>query len=208
VTSPNQLIFLNRTPPSVGKKSLNIQFYGGTIAYAISENIGFDSIPYSNICFPADTLITTDQGNIAIGDIQAGTHTLHKKRIVALTKTIPENKYFICFEKDALYPDVPSQRTIMTGNHCLFYKGQFIPAKYFLGMEGISQVEHSGPVYNILMEDKDSMLVNSLICETLHPQNKIADLFRGGSLEAYQSYYQDKKGEVELYCKKHGLRVI
>ena len=209
ITNNNQLVFLNRTPPSLGIKKIQIQFYvgysDGNIGIIISENMDFESIPLSNICFPSDTPILTDQGNIPIVDIQPGVHTLHQKKIVAITKTIPENKSLICFEKDALYPNVPSQRTLMSVAHCVFYKGKFIPAKYFKGMDGISEVDYRGPLYNVLMEDHDSMLVNSLICETLHPQNKIAKLFTGGSLEEYQLYYEAKKIEIEHYCKTHGL---
>jgi len=33
-------------------------------------------------------------------------------------------------------------------------------------------------LYNVLMEQPDKMMVNNLICETLHPENCIAKLYR------------------------------
>ena len=213
ITDQNKLVFMNRAAPSVGIKNLNVQFYvgytAGNIGFTISESFLFEMLPSSNICFPADTPITSDQGTIPISNLYPEIHTLHKKKIVAITKTLSEDNKLVCFEKDSLYPSVPSQRTSMTGGHCVFYKGHFIPAKYFIGMDGIYEIEHNEPVYNVLMEDKECMLVNSLLCETLHPQNKIAQLFSNGcSLQEYTSYYEDKKQEVEQYCKIHGLRVL
>jgi hypothetical protein len=32
------------------------------------------------------------------------------------------------------------------------------------------------PMYNVLMEDYDVILVNNMVCETLDPDNKMADL--------------------------------
>jgi hypothetical protein len=159
---------------------LIVQFkVGTTVTIPISEGISYEELPQSNICFTADTPVTTDQGNIQISRIQPGIHTIHKKPIVAITKTFHDDKYLICFEKDALYPNVPSQRTLMTKNHGVFYKGWFIPAHYFIQKNGVSQVEHKEqePLYNVLMEEKEAMLVNSLICETLSPLNKIVPLF-------------------------------
>jgi hypothetical protein len=205
-TNTNQLVFLNRTPPSIGMKNLTVQFYvgyfDGNIGYPISENIQYEALAAANICFTGDTPITTDQGNIPISLIQPEIHTIHKKRIVAITKTIMDEDYMISFEKDSLYPEVPSQRTVMTRGHKVFYKGRFIAAKYLsdMGIKGVCKIENKNKnerVYNVLMEDSEVMMVNHLICETLHPQNKIAKLFtEGASLSEYSLYYEKLKNEV------------
>lgn len=202
ITNQNQLVFQNRTPPSIGVKNFRIGFYvgyfDGNFGYPISENIAYEALAASNVCFTGDTPITTDQGNIPISLIQPEVHTIQKKKIVAITKTINDD-YLVCFEKDALYPNVPSQRTVMTKTHRLFYKGRFIHARDFLGMERVTKIEDNGePVYNVLMEECGHVLVNHLICETLNPQNKIAKLFtEGASLSEYASYYETRKKEFE-----------
>ena len=44
--------------------------------------------------------------------------------------------------------------------------------------KGVKKVKYTGQVlYNVLLENHDKMLVNNLICETLHPQNKVARLY-------------------------------
>jgi hypothetical protein len=133
----------------------------------------------SNICFPAGTPIVTNQGIIAINKINPEIHTIRNKKIVAITKTVSPDKYLVRFEKDALAANLPSEATTMTQNHMLFYKGKMMKAKEFLKThnESVSKVPYKGTVlYNVLMEEHDKMLVNNLICETLHPENYVAQM--------------------------------
>jgi hypothetical protein len=68
----------------------------------------------------------------------------------------------------------------MSKNHCIFYKGEMIPAKNFVGkFENVKKIKYTGEVlYNVLMEKHDKMMVNNLICETLHPENRTAVLYK------------------------------
>jgi len=132
----------------------------------------------SNVCFPAKTPIVTNQGIIHIDKINPAIHTIRNKKIVAITKTVSQDKYLICFEKDALGTNMPSQKTIITQNHEILYKGRMTKAKDFLqNFENVKKVKYSGEVlYNVLMEEHNKMVVNNLICETLHPENGVAKL--------------------------------
>ena len=53
-------------------------------------------------------------------------------------------------------------------------------AKEFVGLNnGIYLKKYRGDIlYNVLMEEHDKLVVNNLICETLHPKNKIAKLYK------------------------------
>ena len=137
-------------------------------------------MPISDICFLAGTPITTNQGPIPIERLNPAVHTIRNKRIVGVVQTISPDKYLVCFEKDAIAENVPSQRTVISRNHELFYKGKMIPAKYFVGkFENVRKIKYNGEtLYNVLMEEHDKMLVNNLICETLHPENSIAQLYQ------------------------------
>ena len=45
--------------------------------------------------------------------------------------------------------------------------------------ENVKKVKYTGEVlYNVLMQEPDKMMVNNLICETLHPENGIAKLYK------------------------------
>ena len=134
----------------------------------------------SNICFPGETLITTNQGNVPIEQINPIIHTIRNKKIVAITKTTTPDKYLVCFEKDSLGKNIPSKTTIITENHRIFYRGKMLKAKLFIEkFVSVYKIEYTGEfLYNVLMEDDNKMMVNNLICETLSPTNSIAQIYK------------------------------
>ena len=52
-------------------------------------------------------------------------------------------------------------------------------AKEFVGrIKNVTRVQYKGQIlYNVLMEEHNKMIVNNLLCETLHPNNIIAKLY-------------------------------
>jgi hypothetical protein len=131
-----------------------------------------------NICFPAGTPVTTDQGPVAIEKLNLDKHTIRGKEIVAITQTRPLQQYIVCFEKDALSNNVPSQQTLCSNNHKVFYKGEMIKAKDMTDLcKNVHFVDYNGEtLYNVLLKTHDKMMVNNLICETLHPKNIMAKI--------------------------------
>ena len=140
-----------------------------------------DVVTISNICFPAKTPITCNQGIIHIDKIDPAIHTIRNMKIVAITKSVTPDSYLVQFEKDALGKNMPCERTTMSKNHCIMYNGKMIPAKIFTKThcQNVKKVPYSGEVlYNVLLEQYDKMVVNNLICETVHPNNFIAQLYK------------------------------
>ena len=126
----------------------------------------------SNICFRHNTPILTDQGLYEISNIDTKYHTIRGKEIKQVTKTISLGKYLVLVEKDSLYKNVPSNNTIMTIEHCILYNGKMLAIKNFVNNKTILYIKNTGEVlYNILLETQDVMMVNNMICETLHPDN-------------------------------------
>jgi len=87
----------------------------------------------------------------------------------------------VCIEKDALGPNVPSQKTITTKDHQIFFNKQMIEPRKLVGqLEGVRYIKNKGEIlYNVLMEQHDKMIVNNMITETLHPDNLVAKLHTG-----------------------------
>jgi len=133
------------------------------------------------ICFVAGTPVKTDQGLIEIEKINPKKHTIRNKKIVAITQTICPQKLLVCIEKDALGPNVPSQKTITTKDHQIFFNKQMIEPRKLVGqLEGVRYIKNKGEIlYNVLMEQHDKMIVNNMITETLHPDNLVAKLHTG-----------------------------
>jgi hypothetical protein len=85
----------------------------------------------------------------------------------------------ICFEKNSIALDYPTEKTVISKRHKIYYKGKMIEAQYFVNhFKNVYEVEYNGEIlYNVLMEDYSKMSVNNLVCETLHPNNIIAKLY-------------------------------
>jgi len=134
----------------------------------------------SNICFVAGTPVNTDQGAVAIDKLDVSKHTIRGKRIVAVTKTISEEKHLVRIRKDALAKNVPSQDTLTTQNHTFFYNGNMVEAKHLVSqMDNAVLVKYDGStLYNVLQDKHEKMVVNNLIAETLHPEHGIAKMYR------------------------------
>ena len=135
--------------------------------------------PISTACFPAGTLIVTNQGIIPIDKINPEIHTIRNKKILAITKSVSMDKYLVKFEKDSLGKNIPSETTIMTQGHSVFYKGKMILAKEFVKhMENVKKIPYNGEiVYNILLEKYDKMVVNNLICNTMPTNHLLSILY-------------------------------
>lgn len=133
------------------------------------------------ICFPKGTPVTTNQGNIAIELLDPDVHTIRNKRIIAITHSQPLHTYIVSIEKDALGANIPNARTQISKEHKVYYKGEMIKAKELVKVcRGVTKIPYTGEtLYNVLMEKHDKMMINNLICETLHPENIMAKIHIG-----------------------------
>lgn len=130
----------------------------------------------TDICFPAGTPILTDQGTFPIETLT--TQTLNQNSIVRITKTLGTEEQLVCFEKDALGKDQPSQLTVMTMNHRVEKDGKMVKAKECLNGTTVHAEWYMGEyLYNVLLETHSVMNVNGLICETLDPENDVAKFY-------------------------------
>jgi len=146
----------------------------------------------SNICFPANTPVKTNRGLIPIQKIDPSKHTINFKKIVEITETVSKDDYLVCFKKHSLKYNIPSQDTLISKDHKILYENELISAENLLDRlkmnkryskddsenEKIVKVPYNGePLYNVLMEEYDTMSVNNMTCETLHPNNLVAKLY-------------------------------
>ena len=166
---------------------IDVSYYGyNTNTFTLNVTIN------ANVCFLEVTPVLTDQGVIDIDKIIPEIHTIQNKKIIAITKTVSEDEYLICFEKNALGYNIPSERTIISKNHLVFNKEKMIKAEEFMKeYENVHKIKYSRePLYNVLMEKHDKILVNNLICETLNPISSLAQLYINPE-EFYKKYFQN-----------------
>jgi hypothetical protein len=160
---------------TLAKSGLYLYSYYGRNFYTASVA----DAPISNVCFPAGTPVSTDQGVVPIEQLDKSVHTIRGKPIVALTKTLSRDSYLVCFEPDSFCPGLPEKRTIMSKEHAVMYKGAWTKARKLV-QSGIGKKtkNHGHPLYNILLEEEGVCVVNGLLCETLHPQSGMARLYK------------------------------
>ena len=133
----------------------------------------------SPICFAKGTIISTDQGNVEIQNIIPGKHTICKKAICHITKTISPEKKIVCVKKNAFGNNKPNKAITMSGNHCIQpKKGSLVKAKdLVLSNPKMKFVDYNQePLYNVLMEDHNVIKVQNLEVETLDPENIVAKI--------------------------------
>ena len=164
---------------SVASNNTNVQIVvGDNTTPAPTSNPG--TTPSSNVCFPAKTPVLTNQGPVNIEDINPAVHTIRNKKIVAITKTVAHDKNLVRIAKHALGHLYPEKTTFISQNHKVFFQGQMVKAKHLVDeANGVTLVPYNGEaLYNVLLEEHEKMQVNNLIVETLHPEHKVAKLYR------------------------------
>ena len=134
-----------------------------------------------SICFPKGTPVTTNQGVLSIEKLCPGVHTIRGKKITAVTCTRPNTSHIVLIKKHALGKNVPCASTQISNHHRVFYKGHMVKASDLVNMcEGVVKTPYTGEtLYNVVMKKHDKMMVNNLICETLHPDNVMARICAG-----------------------------
>jgi biotin operon repressor len=154
--------------------------YTATQLQSAGYTITTPTTPSSNVCFPAKTPILTNCGPINIEDIDPAVHTIRNKKIVAITKTVAHDKNLVRIAKHALGHLYPEKPTLISQNHKVFFQGQMVKAKHLVDeARGVTLVPYNGEIlYNVLLEQYEKMQVNNLIVETLHPEHKVAKLYR------------------------------
>lgn len=158
-------------------------------------------VTIGNICFPGNTPIHTDQGIVSIKMVDANIHTINSKQIVAITKTILLKKFLVCFEQHSLGMNYPSQRTLMSGEHKVKYNNKMIEARKFVGcFEGVKVAKYNGQIlYNILLDTHETINVNGLVCETLNPNNAIAQIYLNELSKETRSDIIKKMNDTRAY---------
>jgi len=123
--------------------------------------------------------VLTDDGLIDIDKINPDIHTIKNKKIIGLTKTVSLDKFLICFEKDSIDKNIPNKKTILSKKQKVYYNEKFIEAINLINNENIVKINYydSKILYNILMEDYNTMTVNNMIVDTLHSKNIVAQLY-------------------------------
>jgi len=180
-------------------------------SYNITEMVLFvnaNAVPNAPICFPAGTLVLTDQGEVAIDKIDIKKNTIGGKEIIAITESIPLDNYLICIEKGSLSYNVPNRRTIISKDHKIMCNKNLIRAECLIEYTPSAyKVNYDKKkLYNVLLREHSTMSVNNLTVETLNPKSSVAKIYTGnytpkqrnGLIKAFNKYNQEMRKKTVL----------
>jgi len=124
-------------------------------------------------CFPGDTLIETDQGEIMIKNITTK-NTIHGAPVKKLLKARFTEESIIKIKQNAFGHNIPKRDTFITSGHGIYVKSnEFVRARDLVGNKMITKFPFNETfVYNILLPEYSYMYVNDICCETLNPAYK------------------------------------
>ena len=141
------------------------------------------------ICFPENTPITTDQGIVAIQDLEKDSYTINRNKVLGVVSHKPKSPIdMVLFKQHSLGYNMPNKDTLMTRNHQVYYNNVPREAiayttnafklnktilKGFPNNPKPQLTRYNKEVYNVMLEDGHKMKVNNLLVETLHPSNRL-----------------------------------
>jgi len=96
--------------------------------------------------------------------------------------------------KDSLGRNIPSQDTITSSRHKVYYNNKMMEAREISNInKNVIKIKYNKSIlYNILLDKYSVINVNNMICETLHHDNIIAKLY---------TRFSDKKSRDEIVYK-------
>lgn len=157
--------------------AITTQVPSTTVLATVTRTISV--IPYiAPICFYAGAKVLTDQGEVEIQNIVPHKNSIDGMLVCDVTKVLNSEESMTYIKKDALATSVPYCDTYITNKHKVLYDGCLVQARDLVDMVGdqskVSLERYSGsPVYNVVLMEPHTMVVNGMTCETLHPRNVV-----------------------------------
>jgi surface protein len=165
--------------------------YGSITGFGDTPSDSFFIGPNNNqvICFPENTPITTDQGIVAIQDLEKDSYTINGNKVLGVVSYKPKSSIdMVLFKQHSLGYNMPNKDTLMTRNHQVYYNN--IPREAIAyttnaiklnksTLKGLPNnpkpkvIQYNQEVYNVMLEDGHKMKVNNMLVETLDPSNKL-----------------------------------
>lgn len=142
---------------------------------------GVDATTYgyssSSICFVKDTMVMTNNGSIAVQDLERGMRikTLNGYKMLArlIVTTNKDNTDFVSFKKNSISKDVPNRDLTITCGHPIYYKGDYYNPEDFANNNNFPNVKYlkanKCKLYQLQFETHEVVYVNNFTATSLPP---------------------------------------
>lgn len=152
------------------------------VGYTLSANANGDLV--YEVCFLSDTMIKTPDGELAVQNISAGDYVQTYCNGQEVSKVVvwagkahtrvrvdlsdDEAGYPVRILRDAISPGVPSKDLLITAEHCLFFEGNFIPARMLVNGRSIfyDKTITSYDYYHIETDEHSVIIADGMLTES------------------------------------------
>jgi hypothetical protein len=155
---------------------------------ALTNNNSNINLPSAQSCFRKGTLVKTDQGTIEIQNIQAGFNTINNKEIKCLTAV---------YNSDGMVK--PSNTMYMQKDHKLMISPFEFSALLTSGKIQFESSSSDELLYNVLLENHETMMVENIQVETLNPELEISKYFMGDRSKEHKALIENNT-EKMVFC--------
>ena len=156
-------------------------------------------IPSTQSCFRKDTLLKTDQGTIKIQNVVAGYHTINNKEIKCVTAVYNSDGMIVKIEKDCLGENKPSNTIYMQKDHKLMISPFEFSALLTSGKIQLEKSSSDEILYNILLDNHETMMIENIQVETLDPKLEISKYFMGTRSEEHKALIESNTPKM-VFC--------
>lgn len=140
-------------------------------------------------------IITTDQGDLDINDININFNTIEGKLIKNIIKTFSIDRYFICFEKDSLEDSIPNNKLYLINSTNILYNKEIQIAEKFVNNHNIHKIKYNGEIIleilldNINNSEINFIKINNIYCESTHMNDNYTNLYK--LIDNYENLLDD-----------------
>jgi len=137
-------------------------------ASSVNSN-SFLILRFQDICFVKDTIVNTDQGDVAIQNLIPGKHTIFKESIIEITVSVHIDSHLV-YIKAFAFGSYPTKDTMVSREHKINGPNSFREAKEYVNGTTVRLIPyHREPLYNVLLIKPGFMKVHGMMVETLDP---------------------------------------
>jgi len=202
ITSSSGIMLLYLSTDSTATSlQINVQSFCVKFKSGQSISTTYETLtpPATQSCFRKGTMVLTDQETVEIQNIKPEYHTINDKEIKCITSVYNSDGMVVKIEKDCLGENKPSNTIYMQKDHKLMISPFEFSALLTSGKIQFESSSSDELLYNVLLENHETMMVENIQVETLNPDLEISKYFMGDRTKEHKALIENNT-EKMVFC--------
>lgn len=141
----------------------------------------------------------TDQETVEIQNIKPEYHTINNKEIKCVTSVYNSDGMVVKIEKDCLGENKPSNTIYMQKDHKLMMNPFEFSALLTSGNIQFESSSSDELLYNVLLENHETMMIENIQVETLNTELEISKYFMGTRTKEHKALIESNTKQM-VFC--------